>query len=218
MTTILLLIRHGQTAWNRTDRFRGHADLPLDEVGMAQAEATGRYIARFWNPAAVYAGPLSRTMKTAEPTARHFGLPVVAEASLIDVDCGQWQGLTLEEARLRWPEEADQWLHAPEKLRFPGGETLEQARQRAMTFVKTLPARHPEQAVVLVSHTALNRLILLSTLGLGVGQLWSLRQDTCCVNVIEVQQGHFTIVTMNSTAHLSTLEFERDSNEKTATV
>ena len=72
----IILIRHGQTEWNRFERFRGRADVPLNETGLVQAEATGRRVAAEWKLTAVYSSPLSRAIETAQAVARHFNLPV----------------------------------------------------------------------------------------------------------------------------------------------
>ncbi len=200
--TRIILVRHGQTAWNREERFRGHADIPPDETGFAQAKVTGVRIASQWKPEAVYAGPLSRTIQTAESTACLFNLIVRVEPSLIDVDCGQWQGLTPDEASQRWPTEFQAYLHAPGDFRFPGGEALEMARLRAMKCVDGLIARYPDQTIVLVSHTALNRLILLSTLGMDSRSFWRVRQDTCAINSFEAEDNKFTLTLLNETSHL----------------
>ena len=216
--TRIILVRHGQTEWNSTERFRGHADVPLDKIGLAQAEATGKYVARLCHPVAIYAAPLSRTIKTAEAIARQFNLPVESESGLIDVDCGQWQGLTPDEVRQRWPREFEQWLNLPGRFGFPGGESLEDARLRAMQTLNALLNRHTGQDIVLVSHTALNRLILLSALGLGCDQFWNLRQDTCAVNVLETRLEGFVVVSLNNTAHLLAGMFDKSINDKAQTV
>ncbi len=67
--TYSILVRHGQTEWNRVERFRGRADVPLNETGLAQAEATGLRIYGEWLPSAVYSSPLSRAVRTAETIA-----------------------------------------------------------------------------------------------------------------------------------------------------
>ena len=218
--TRIILVRHGQTEWNSTERFRGHADVPLDNIGLAQADATGRYVAvaRLCRPAAVYAGPLSRTIKTADAIARQFNLLVEIEPGLIDVDCGQWQGLTPDEVRQRWPKEFDQWLNLPEKFSFPGGESLEEARLRAMQAINALLTRHPDQSIALVSHTALNRLILLAALGLGNDHFWNLRQDTCAVNILETQPEGFIVVSLNNTAPLLLGMLDKGVEDKAETV
>ena len=161
--TCIILVRHGETDWNREEHFRGRADVPLNETGLLQAEATGRRIAAEWRPSAVYASPLSRSLRTAEAIARHFDLTVQAHAGLMDIDYGQWQGLTPSEVRKRWPEMADAWYHAPQRAQIPGGETLEEVRARALAAVHEMAARHAGQTLVLVSHTVVNRVILGGT-------------------------------------------------------
>lgn len=207
-----ILVRHGQTEWNRIERFRGRADVPLNETGLAQAEATGRRVAAEWRPVAVYSSPLSRAVKTAEAIARHVpsarppgagqGLPVQIHNGLADIDYGQWQGLTPDEAKERWPEIHHAWYNAPNTARIPGGETLDDLRARGMAAVDELSARHAGQTIVMVGHTVINRIILLGVLGLGNERFWRLRQDTCAINVFEAEGGDFTLVSLNDTCHL----------------
>ena len=201
-TARLILIRHGQTEWNRLERFRGHADVPLNENGLAQAAATGRRAASEWDLAAVYSSPLSRAVKTAEAVAVQFGIAVQVINGLVDIDYGEWQGLTPDEARQRWPEQVDNWYRCPERAFIPGGEALIDLRARAMQTVNDLAARHVGQTIALVGHTVINRIILLGVLGLGNERFWHIRQDTCAINVIEAEAGDFTLVSLNDTCHL----------------
>jgi probable phosphoglycerate mutase len=200
--TQIILVRHGQTEWNRVERFRGRADVPLNDTGLAQAEATGRRVASVWQPSAVYSSPLSRAVKTADAIAGHFNLPVQVHPGLTDIDYGEWQGLAPEEARQHWPDEVDAWFHRPHEARIPGGETLEALRQRLMATLNELASRHAGQTIVLVGHTVINRIILLGTLGLDNERFWHLCQDTCAINVIEAEAGDFTLASMNDTCHL----------------
>jgi phosphoserine phosphatase len=200
--TRIILARHGQTEWNRVERFRGRADVPLNETGLAQAEATGRRVAAEWIPSSVYSSPLSRAVKTAEAIARHFDLPVQVHLDLTDINYGEWQGLTPEEARQRWPVEIDAWYNRPHQARIPSGETLSDLRARAMQTVDELAARHAGETIVLVGHTVINRLILLGVLGLGNERFWRLKQDTCAINVFEAEESDFTLVSLNDTCHL----------------
>ena len=203
MTTTVILVRHGQTEWNRVERFRGRADVPLNDTGMQQAEATGRRVAAEWQPVAIYSSPLSRAIKTAEAIARATGLAAEAYADMVDIDYGDWQGLTPDEARTRWPEMVEAWYHTPHLARIPGGETLDGLRARAMKTVDELVARYPGQTIVLVGHTVINRIILLGVLGLGNDRFWHIRQDPCAINVFEVDAGKTTLVSMNDTCHLN---------------
>jgi probable phosphoglycerate mutase len=200
--TRVILVRHGETEWNRVERFRGWADVPLNETGLAQAEATGRRVADEWQPVAIYSSPLSRALKTAAAIAQHFDLPVQAHQGLIDIHHGQWQGLTPDEVRARWPELLQAWHDAPHTVRLPDGETLSEVRARGLAVVHEVAERHAGETVVLVGHTDINRAILLGVLGLNNLRFWHLRQDTCAINVFEVEQNDFTLVSLNETYHL----------------
>lgn len=202
MTTILL-VRHGQTDWNREERFRGRTYISLNENGLQQAEAVGKRIAENWRPAAVFSSPLSRTMQTAERIAAHLGLSVTHCPGIIDIDYGEWQGLSPEQARNRWQKEVTDWFETPHTVRSPGGEPLDHVRIRAMETINDICRQFQNQTVVLVSHTVVNRLILLGILGLGNDRFWRLRQEPGAINVIEAEGGNFTLVTMNDTSHLS---------------
>jgi len=200
--TRIILVRHGETEWNRVEHFRGRADVPLNENGVVQAKRMGQRVAGQWRPVAIYSSPLKRAVKTAEAVAWHFGLSVQVHPGLIDIDYGQLQGLTPGEARERWPDVIDAWYNAPHTACIPGGETLDELRGRAERTVDDLVARHEGQTILLVGHTVINRIILLSVLGLGNDHFWRLRQDTCAINVFEVEKGVFTLVSLNDTYHL----------------
>jgi len=201
--TRIVLVRHGQTIWNKEVRFRGQTDVELDEFGRKQAEATGRYVAARWPVAAVYASRMSRAMQTAAPIARHHGLTVQPLAGLLDLDFGEWQGLSPAEVAQRDPDLYRAWLEAPHTVHFPGGESLDVVRSRVLAGLDEVLARHPEQTVALVSHNVVNRVLLCAVLGLGNDHFWRLQQDTCAVNVFDVDaDGIFTLILMNDTCHL----------------
>ena len=174
----------------------------LNETGLAQAEATGWRVAKTWQPVAVYSSPLGRAVKTAEAIAKHFDLPVQIHLGLADIDYGDWQGLSPEEARQRWPEQIDRWYNHPELARIPNGESLADLRQRAMQTIHELAGKHPNDTIALVGHTVINRIILLGVLGLGNKRFWKIKQDTCAINVFEAEAGDFFLVSLNDTCHL----------------
>jgi len=204
--TRIVLVRHGQTAWNREARFRGRADIELDEFGLKQAEATGRYLASRWPVAAVYASPMRRAMQTAKAIARVRGLTARPLEGLIDIDFGELQGLSLDETAQRYTATYWAWEKAPHTVHFPGGEGLDDVRSRVVGALDEVVARHPEQTVALVSHTVVNRVLLCAVLGWGNDHFWRLRQETCAVNVFDAEEdGTFTIALLNDTCHLQGL-------------
>src|SRR5437868_10877368 len=118
--TKIILVRHGHVQGISPERFRGRADLELTAEGRSQAEAVARRIQASWLPAALYSSPLSRARMTAEAIGKPFGLTPVLLPSLIDIDYGDWQGLTLDEAAHRWPEPMDIWRRTPHWAAIPG--------------------------------------------------------------------------------------------------
>ncbi len=203
--TRIVLVRHGQTAWNRESRFRGQADVELNELGLKQAQATGRYLAARWPVAAVYASRMGRAMRTAEAIARAQGLTAQPLEGLLDIDFGEWQGLSPDEVAQRYPDLYRAWLEAPHTVRVPGGEGLDDVRSRVVAGLEEVIARHEGEAVVLVSHTVVNRVLLCAVLGLGNDHFWRLGQETCAVNVFDAENGTFTVILLNDTCHLQGL-------------
>jgi phosphoserine phosphatase len=200
--TRFILVRHGQTTWNREERFRGQSDVPLNEIGLGQASATARRIAAEWRLSAVYCSPLLRARQTAKAIAEPFGLPVQPHSGLNDINFGLLQGLTVPEATERWPDVVRTWFDTPHLAQPPDGERLAAVSRRAMAAVNELTARHSGDTLVVVGHLVLNRVILLGITGLGLDRFWRIGQDTCAINLFDAEDGDFTLLTLNDTCHL----------------
>jgi broad specificity phosphatase PhoE len=200
--TEILLIRHGHVPWLEPKRFRGRADLKLSDQGIAQAEATARRIATRWQPGAVYASPLARTLRTAQIIAEPLRLPVQSMDGLIDIDYGEWQGLAVEEVEQRWPAELALWHKRPDLVQIPGGETLQEVLVRIVEALRTVVGRHTQATVVLVAHDSVNRVMLLHALELALARYWQLGQDPCAINRIEASAEGLVVRAMNETGHL----------------
>ena len=202
--TRFILVRHGQTEWNREERFRGRADLSLNEMGIRQAEAAALSISGC-EAAAVYSSPLKRALETAGIIAEPLGLPVKHLDGLIDIDFGSWQGLSVAEAAKQDSELYERWLEYPYQVCFPRGESLEDVRRRAVAAVEEIAARHSDQAVILVSHRMVCQVLLCTMLGLDDSHFWQVRQDVCALNGFEVGDGVPLVTLVNDTCHLKNL-------------
>ena len=201
--TKIILVRHGHVEGISPERFRGRADLALTSEGLRQAEATARRIEGSWTPAALYTSPLSRSRTTAEAIGRPFGLTPTPVPGLVDIDYGEWQGLTPDEVRRKWPEALDTWYLTPHWAAIPSGESLQDVLARTVAALREVVQRHPKETVVVVGHDSVNRVILLHALDLPLSRYRRLGQDPCAINKIDVSAGEFTVRSVNETSHLT---------------
>lgn len=202
MTTKFILVRHGQTEWNRVERFRGQVDIPLNETGKAQAQKVAARLAGD-KIDVLYASPLSRTMQTAEPIAAGHQLEIQKHDTLMDIDIGALEGLTVEEAKQSFPEVIDKWMNAPGHVKFPKGESIKTVTNRLQALLEELSTRHPDQTVALVSHRVMCHILVCLVLGLDLDAMWSIRQDNACINRFEKTERGYVLTLLNETGHLA---------------
>lgn len=198
----IIVVRHGQTEWNKKDIFRGRKDIPLDESGKKQARLTAEAISRMnLTIKAVYASPLNRSVETAENIAKIFGLDVIANNELIEFDYGQWEGHNIDEVKKKYPQMYANWLNNPEQLVIPDGETLEQVTKRVQSGVKRIQ-NEAQGDIVIVAHKVINKVVIGCLMGWDQDHFWKLEQDLAAINIIEVDNGAATVEMLNHTTHL----------------
>lgn len=186
------------------ERFRGRADINLDEIGIKQAEAAAARITE-WQVSAVYSSPLRRALTTAAILAHPFSLEVKLLPGIIDIDYGEWQGLSPDETAAKDGGLYSKWLESPHKVKFPGGESLTAVRERAASAVDDLIAQHSKETLVLVSHKVVCQILILSLLGLDNSHFWQITQDVCAINLFEVRDGIPSAFLLNDTCHIKGL-------------
>ncbi len=199
--TKVFLVRHGETIWNKELKYQGHTDVPLSDEGLRQAHLVAARLAGE-KLAAVYASDLCRANVTAETIAARHSLPVTCLAELREVQFGDWEGLTYEGINERWPDEYVQLFHRTDEVRIPGGETFHEVKERAAGAVARIVARHPGEAIVIVSHGGTIRTIICAALGIHLNHVWDIRQDNTAVNVLEYHQQRTILTLLNDIHHL----------------
>jgi len=202
--TRVIIVRHGRTEWNRIERFRGRADIALDEVGKKQAQAAANRI-KSWPVSAIYSSPLRRALTTAEIIGDALQLDVQPTPGIIDIDYGEWQGLSVEDVSAKNGELYSQWIENPDEIQFPGGERFGDARDRVARTVDDLILKHPKETFVLVSHKVICQILILSLLKLESSHFWQIEQDVCTMNLFEVRGGIPSAFFINDTCHLDGL-------------
>jgi len=206
--TSIYLVRHGQTAWNKEEIFRGRTDIPLDETGLKQAELAGEYF-KAMVIQGVYSSPLSRAWQTAERIAKFCHLQVQPLEGTIDMSFGNWEGHALKEIERIDPETYRQWREEPHLAKLPGGESLDDVRFRAMAALEWVIKKHPEGSVVLISHRVVNKVLICGILGIDNSHFWQIAQDTAAINLIQYKRGRYVLSSMNETCHLKALKEEK---------
>lgn len=202
----IILARHGETEWNVVEVFRGRVDIGLNETGVRQAELLAGYLSDV-RLDAVYASPLKRALHTAEIIAGRQGINVNITPGIIDCDFGEWQGLALKEVEDKFRELYTEWANHPERVRFPGGESLDDVKRRALAVVDDVIARY-KGTVALVSHRVVNKVLICALLGLDNSHFWNIRQDTCGVTVFSCEDGRYVLTRHNDTSHLKPVRRE----------
>jgi broad specificity phosphatase PhoE len=200
----IILIRHGQTEWNRQERFRGWVDIDLDETGIRQAKAAAPRIVQ-WEVTAIYTSPLKRAMATAQIIANRLNLPVAPLEGINDMNFGIWQGLSVEKTKENYPELFNLWRYSPQRLQIPQGESLDDVRKRVVATIDDLTSRHQNETIALVTHRVVCKVLLCHLLGLDNSHFWQLAQDATAINLFEINGGKATITLINDTCHLRAL-------------
>lgn len=205
----ILLARHGETPWNAEGRYQGQRDIPLSEVGEAQARSLGDRLREVTITRAI-ASPLSRARRTAELAlgdARAGTLQL--DAGLAEIGHGDWEGLLASEIRARDPDRLRAWRDDPVSVLMPGegGESIGGVFDRAWpAFARACEGLTDHDTLLIVAHDAVNRVLLCRVLGLPLSRLWSFRQAPTTLNLLEgVSCEALEVVRLNDSTHTTPL-------------
>ncbi len=199
----IILARHGETEWNVEEMFRGRIDVELNETGIKQAGLLANYLSNV-KIDAIYSSPLKRALRTAETIAQYHQLEVEIAPGLIDLDFGKWQGLLRQEVQDKYEGLYTEWANHPERVKLPGGESLDDVRDRTMAVVNEVIAKY-EGTAVIVSHRVVNKVLICVLLGLDNSHFWNIRQDTCGITTFTYENGRFVLIRHNDTSFLKPL-------------
>jgi probable phosphoglycerate mutase len=200
MTTTIYLIRHGETEWNKINRWQGHADVPLSEEGYRQARALAkRLVADGTRFDHIYASDLSRAMETAQLAAQALGMVVQADPALREINVGSWSGLTRSEIMAQYPGAFSTIYSAPD------GEPRDIFEQRVAGALTAFAERHPGERVALFTHGGTIR-AMLHYLLVRRGVLSELPNfGNTSITTLRWQEDGWQVLSLNDEAHLETV-------------
>jgi broad specificity phosphatase PhoE len=200
--TTLIFIRHGETEWNRSGRWQGHADVPLSDEGREQAQRLAARLKRE-GPTfdGLYASDLGRALETAQIVAQELGLEVHPLVELREIHVGAWSGLTSDEIRTRFPEEWEQAERGRDFRRGGHGESLADFRARIVHAVERLVETHPDQRLLVATHGGAVRAVLYYISELTDHGEVTRIENTSLTEVV-FEDGAPRVVRANDIAHL----------------
>jgi probable phosphoglycerate mutase len=202
--TELLFIRHGETDWNRLQRFQGQIDVPLNEAGERQAARLAARLAAERHDA-FYSSDLLRARQTAAPLASAWGLEPTAHAGLREQSFGVLEGLDVPTIKERHPDLWARWLEHEGDFALPGGESLQQFHRRVLDTVRDLAARHAGARLALVTHGGVLDMLWRTAMGLPIAGLRTCEIPNTGLNRLRWTDGTLVIDRWADAEHLEGL-------------
>jgi broad specificity phosphatase PhoE len=200
----IYLVRHGRTVLNVEVRYRGRLEIPLDERGRKEAWVTAHALGAV-RPEAVYTSPLSRAREVAAAISSVTGSPVAQNPGLLNLDYGDWEGLTKAECARRDPELWRSYRESPEDAVCPRGEALADAADRVVAALCRIGEQHPGAAVAAVTHGVMVRLAVLRAAPERGGD-WEVHLPTGSAAVFQVQAGDLSLVALPGEGAAATVD------------
>ena len=204
-TTTVILVRHGETPYNKVKRYQGHLDIPLNETGLKQAQLLAKSLKDFHIDVFI-SSPLKRAYVTTETVAKAHGQEIAyTDERLREIDYGDWAGEYVADLKTKYPEQFTLWQERPWLMKFPNGESLRDMQYRGREALEDAVAKYPGKTIFIGAHSKVNIAIICSVLGIDLEKFWQIPQNNTCVNVLKYEDGVWKLVLMNSVAHLGKL-------------
>jgi ribonuclease H / adenosylcobalamin/alpha-ribazole phosphatase len=199
-----VLVRHGETSLTVERRFSGQDGSRLTPRGEWQAGAAAARLTDMAPDAAVVVtSPVERAARTAQAIQAALDIPLEREPDLAECRFGNWEGLTLNEIKDRFPAALDAWLSST-SVRPPGGESVDQVAERVLAAIGRLQANHPSSTVVVVTHVTPIKILLREVLDAGPQLLSYLHLDPAGITMVDLYpNGPVSVRTINDTGHLT---------------
>ena len=199
----LILVRHGETHWNKQRRVQGgSSDIELSETGVEQANVLASFL-RNENIAAVVSSPLKRAVITAKAIASQHQLPLKIDDGLKEIEVGELEGLSISKLNTTFSQFLMQWWEKGGSERLPGGESIVELQERSWRPIEPLLAGHEGGTVVVVSHYFVTLAVIFKALDLPLKYLVRFRLDPGGISILEFEDYGARLVTFNDTSYLS---------------
>lgn len=209
----LIIIRHGESLWNREGRYQGQADAPLSELGVRQADALAERL-RNEPLHAIFTSPLQRAARTAAAVARyHPHLTVETAPALLEINHGDWQGLLVDEVIERYGDGLREWREHPTRAQMPGGESFSNILKRVLDFKESLLHNFSERNVLISTHDVVVKILVANALGMDMDRINRIWVTNASISAIEYGSDLPYLVSLSEACHLGRLEVARENQK-----
>lgn len=204
--TRVLLIRHGYSMANAEDRFAGHSNFPLSDIGHKQAHLAAEYLYQTEKIDKIYASDLSRAYETATPTAKKFGLPVIPDERLREIYAGAWEGMKFDDIMVQYRDDFSVWRNNYSYARCTEGESVAELYARVTAAVLDIAAQNDGKCILIASHATPLRAVECFTAGKDATCMHEFQLPTnASIQYYRYEDGRLTAERLNAIDHLDGL-------------
>ena len=199
MNMQLILIRHGETLWNKEGRVQGTSDIELSDIGKKQAKLLALSL-KDHTIEAIHVSPLKRALQTAKIINEFHSLDIQIHQNLMEMDQGDFEGFSFKELMADKKEFLKRWITDPAAIKMPNGESLSELQNRAWRTMEEIISK--SQNALIVSHNFTIAAILCRLRNISLSEFRSACVDTASKTIVQIANEGATIDLLNDRSHL----------------
>jgi probable phosphoglycerate mutase len=209
----MIIVRHGESEWNRIHRYQGQLDAPLSELGLRQAEALAARLES--EPIEhIYSSRLQRAARTAQTiAANHIGAPFDYAEELLEIHHGEWQGKYADEIMEQYSEGLREWRQHPTRSQMPGGESFSNILKRTLDFKERAYADHKGQTILVSTHDVIVKILVADALGMDMDRINRIWITNASISVIEYGDDLPFLASLSDASHLGAMASTREGQK-----
>ncbi len=209
----MIIVRHGESEWNRIHRYQGQLDAPLSELGQRQADALAERL-KAETLDHIYTSPLQRSAVTATTIARwHPDVPLHYDDALLEIHHGEWQGKYADEIHATYAEGLYEWRWYPMRSQMPGGESFSNVLKRTLAFQERLAVAHPGQNILVSTHDVVIKILVAHALGMDMNRMNNIWIGNASISIIDYSAALPFLVSLSDASHLGALATSREDQK-----
>lgn len=199
--TSIYLIRHGETEWNKISKVQGQIDIELSENGVRQAKLLAKRLS-MEKIDAIYASNLKRARQTAAIIAEYHKHEILEREDIREISLGPWEGLTVDEIRIKYSEHYRVYREDPFNFNMPGAETFTKLADRTYNAIVSIVKENTDKTIIVVSHGNAIKAAIMRILDIDIKHYTKFRISNASISVVNFYESGAAINSLNNTEHL----------------